>query len=194
MLAHGLRQAAFAGETNVRKAKDRMGRIRRIVSGVFVLRVSLGVSGCGSEDSPVAPRADLRTDVSVEPGDVVSGQRPRMDITFVATTARTVEVEFLGAGFRVFAASGETVIENISIGAANFDTLTDEVADDLLNKSYDLQEDKLDIEKKYYEKVKDQLGAKQAGKFMQIINRLNMLIDIQVAAELPLIPVDATTK
>ena len=85
-------------------------------------------------------------------------------------------------------------IEIIKEYAANFDTLTDEVADDLLNKSYDLQEDKLDIEKKYYEKVKDQLGAKQAGKFMQIINRLNMLIDIQVAAELPLIPVDATTK
>ncbi len=75
--------------------------------------------------------------------------------------------------------------------AANFETLTDEVADDLVQKSYDLQEDKLDVEKKYYGKVKDQLGAKQAGKFMQVISRLNMLIDIQVAAELPLIPVAA---
>ena len=75
--------------------------------------------------------------------------------------------------------------------ATHFDTLTDEKADDLVQKSYDLQEDKLDVEKKYYGKVKDQLGAKQAGKFMQVISRLNMLIDIQIAAELPLIPVDA---
>lgn len=75
--------------------------------------------------------------------------------------------------------------------AANFETLTDNVADDLIQKSYKLQEDKLDVEQKYYEKIKDQLGAKQAGKFIQVINRLNMLIDIQIAAELPLIPVDA---
>ena len=75
--------------------------------------------------------------------------------------------------------------------AANIETLTDEVADDLIQKSYDLEEDKLDVEKKYYEKVKDQLGAKQAGKFIQVVSRLNMLINIQIAAELPLIPVDA---
>lgn len=74
--------------------------------------------------------------------------------------------------------------------AANFETLTDDVADDLMEKSFDLQEDQMDVGKKYYGEVKDQLGAKQAGKFIQVINRLNMLIDIQVAAELPLIPVE----
>ncbi|VAX16883.1 hypothetical protein MNBD_IGNAVI01-1562 [hydrothermal vent metagenome] len=76
--------------------------------------------------------------------------------------------------------------------AAHFDTLTDEKADELVQKSYELDEDKLDLEKEYYKKVKEQLGAKQAGKFMQLITRLNMLIDIQIAAELPLIPVDST--
>jgi len=76
--------------------------------------------------------------------------------------------------------------------AKNYENLTDEVADELIQKSYDLDEKKLDLEKKYYEKVKDILGAKQAGKFVQLVNRLNMLIDIQIAAELPLIPVDST--
>jgi len=89
-------------------------------------------------------------------------------------------------------------LTNVRVGiikeyAANIETLTDEVADDLVQKSYDLEEDKLDVEKKYYEKVKDQLGAKQAGKFIQVVSRLNMLINIQVAAELPLFPVDADT-
>ncbi len=89
-------------------------------------------------------------------------------------------------------------LTNVRVGiikeyAANIETLTDEVADDLVQKSYDLEEDKLDVEKKYYEKVKDQLGAKQAGKFIQVVSRLNMLINIQIAAELPLFPVDADT-
>lgn len=85
----------------------------------------------------------------------------------------------------------DTRIGIIKEYAAHYDKLTDEKADELVQKSYELDEDKLDIGKKYYEKVKDILGAKQAGKFMQIITRLNMLIDIQVAAELPLIPVDS---
>lgn len=74
--------------------------------------------------------------------------------------------------------------------ASNFETLTDEVADDLIKKSYDLEEKKLNVQKKYYEKVKDQLGARDAGKFIQVVSRLNMLINIQIAAELPLFPVD----
>lgn len=86
---------------------------------------------------------------------------------------------------------GDVQVGIIKEYAANFDSLTDEKADELLLKSYDLDEDKLDLRKKYYKKVKEQLGAKQAGKFMQVVNRLNMLIDIQIAAELPLIPVDS---
>ena len=80
--------------------------------------------------------------------------------------------------------------------ATQFETLTDEKADELINKSYDFDEDRLDLSKKYYNKVKKVLGAKKAGKFSQLINRLNMLIDIQIAAELPLIPenFEPTTK
>jgi len=72
--------------------------------------------------------------------------------------------------------------------AANFETLTDEKADELIMQSYDFDEDRLDLSKKYYKKIKEALGARKAGKFSQLINRLNMLIDIQIAAELPLIP------
>jgi len=86
---------------------------------------------------------------------------------------------------------GDVKVEIIKEYAAKYDNLTEEVADDLLNKSFELDEDKLDLQKEYYNKVKAQLGAKQAGKFMQIVNRLNMLIDIQVAAELPLILIDS---
>ncbi len=72
--------------------------------------------------------------------------------------------------------------------AENYDKLTNEVADDLIDKSFDLEEEKLSINKKYYKKVKKILDAKYAGKFIQLIKRMNMLIDIQLSAEIPLIP------
>lgn len=81
-------------------------------------------------------------------------------------------------------------VEIIKEYAANYETLTDEKADELLIKYFKFDVDKLDLQKNYYEKVKKEIGAKQAGKFIQLVNRLNMLIDIQIAAELPLIPVD----
>ena len=92
-------------------------------------------------------------------------------------------------------------INDIRIGiikeyATHFETLTDEKADELINQTFDFEEDRLDLSKKYYNKVKKVLGSKKAGKFNQLINRLNMLIDIQIAAELPLIPenFEPTTK
>ncbi len=76
--------------------------------------------------------------------------------------------------------------------AENYEKLTDDKAEQLFKKSYDLEEKKLDLEKKYYEKVKDQLGAKKAVKFIQLVTRFNKLIDIQIESEIPLIPVDST--
>ena len=58
-----------------------------------------------------------------------------------------------------------------------------------MKKSFDLADDKLSLDKKYYKKVRKVLDAKHAGKFIQLINRMNMLIDIQLAAEIPLLPV-----
>jgi hypothetical protein len=86
----------------------------------------------------------------------------------------------------------DTRVEIIKKYAENYEKLSDEKADELVKESYKLDKDKLDVEMKYYEKVKDVLGAKQAGKFIQLVNRFNMLIEVQIASEIPLIPVDST--
>ena len=72
--------------------------------------------------------------------------------------------------------------------AENYENFTNEVADKLMGKSFDLEKDALSLNKKYYKKVKEVLDAKHAGRFIQLISRMNMLIDIQLAAEIPLLP------
>lgn len=77
--------------------------------------------------------------------------------------------------------------------AANYETLSDEKADELMMKSFEFDEGENELNKKYYNKVKEVLGAKKAGKYTQIINRISMLIDLQATAEIPLIPVDSAS-
>jgi len=74
--------------------------------------------------------------------------------------------------------------------AENYDSLSNDIADDLIDKSFDLEEDRISMHKDYYKKVKNALDAKYAGKFIQLVSRINTLIDIQLSAEIPLLPVD----
>ena len=43
------------------------------------------------------------------------------------------------------------------------------------------------LRKKYIPKFKKAIGAKQTAKFLQVDNRLNLLVNVQLAALLPII-------
>ena len=81
---------------------------------------------------------------------------------------------------------GDRRIALIKEFAANFDTMTDEVAEDLIKTSFKINEDTLKLEKKYIKKYMKVLPAKRVARYAQIDHRINMLIDIQIAASLPL--------
>lgn len=71
--------------------------------------------------------------------------------------------------------------------AENFDMLSEEKAKELADAHFKLQDDKLKLNKKYYKKVAKALGANTAARFIQVMNQVNLLIDVQVAAGMPLI-------
>lgn len=83
---------------------------------------------------------------------------------------------------------GDKKLAIIKKYAENYEKFTNEVADNLMNKSFDLEEDALSLNKKYYKKVREVLDAKHSGRFIQLINRMNTLINIQLQAEIPLLP------
>ena len=65
--------------------------------------------------------------------------------------------------------------------------MTDKQASDLAKKSFDLEEKKTDLKRQYFKKFAKVIPAKKAARFFQIDNQLNMALDLQVAAALPLI-------
>jgi len=71
--------------------------------------------------------------------------------------------------------------------ADNYGTMNDEIAKNIADDSFKLREDRLKLQKKYYKQVEKELGAVMAARWMQTERIIENLLDLQLAANLPLI-------
>jgi hypothetical protein len=69
--------------------------------------------------------------------------------------------------------------------AKAFDTLTDETADRLARGALDLEAKRQAVKAKYYERVKAALKPRTALRFLQVEHQLQLIIDLQISAALP---------
>jgi hypothetical protein len=83
--------------------------------------------------------------------------------------------------------TGDAKLAGIKKYAENYSSMTDAVADELAHTALKIEQQRNDIKSKYYERVKQELGAITAARFLQVENQLLMLLDLQVAASLPVI-------
>jgi hypothetical protein len=58
---------------------------------------------------------------------------------------------------------------------------------DLGDEWFKIQEERIKLQKKYYKEVSKQLSPRVAVRWMQIEQRLSLLINLQLAAEVPLV-------
>jgi len=78
-------------------------------------------------------------------------------------------------------------LEGIKEYARNYSNMTDEKADALAKLALELENKRNDLKKKYYEKIREQLGGIIAARFLQVENQLLMVVDLQIAASLPIV-------
>jgi len=71
--------------------------------------------------------------------------------------------------------------------AENYPNVSNEKADDIMGKAFDYFEDRLDLKSDFYDDVKDKLGAFTAAKYIQLDQQIQLVIDIQISAALPLL-------
>ena len=76
--------------------------------------------------------------------------------------------------------------DNIIEYAKVYGELTDPKADELMKNAIEYQKLRLELLAKYYGRVKQSIGSIQAVRFVQIENQLLMIIDLQIASNLPL--------
>lgn len=81
---------------------------------------------------------------------------------------------------------GDERVALIADYAKNYDQMTDATADGLATKALDLARRRQAVEAKYYERIKAVLKPRQALRYLQVEHQLLLLIDLQIAASLPI--------
>ena len=76
-------------------------------------------------------------------------------------------------------------VQIIKTYAEKFDNITDADAKDLAEKSFAFESKRTDLKKKYFKEFNKQLPATTVAKFFQLEHRLDLLIDLKLAAGLP---------
>jgi len=77
--------------------------------------------------------------------------------------------------------------ENIKEYGRTYSEMTDAKADELIKRAMDYQKQRNELLNKYYERVKQALGAITASRFVQVEHQLLLIIDLQIASSLPIV-------
>ncbi len=82
---------------------------------------------------------------------------------------------------------GDRRIALIRTFAEQYETLSDDVAEDLAEEMFELLEDRLDLYKEFFERFADDVSPSVGARFVQVERQLNLILDIQIAQEIPLV-------
>ena len=78
-------------------------------------------------------------------------------------------------------------VANIKDYASAYDQMTDEKADELIQKALSYRKQRSELLAKYYQQVKQALGGITAARFVQVEDQLLLIIDLQIDSSLPIV-------
>jgi len=87
------------------------------------------------------------------------------------------------------AKTGERKASLITAFAANFDSMNDTKAGAFMTDYLDMEASRLAVRKKYADQATKVLGAQKAARWMQIETKLDAIINLGIASEIPLVPI-----
>ncbi len=75
----------------------------------------------------------------------------------------------------------------IALYARNYGNLTDAQVNQIVNGLLDVEGKRTDLKRQYYVTMSQALTPKQAAKFLQVESQIEKLVDLQIAANLPIV-------
>lgn len=81
----------------------------------------------------------------------------------------------------------DDLVKLVETYANVYDKLTAETANDLVVKSLDIESRRTALKQKYFAKFKAAVPPRTAARFMQVENQIQLLLDLQIAASLPVL-------
>ncbi len=170
------------------------GRARSIRSAGVLLAglacVLLGAPAARAQGAQPAPAADanlesyieiLRSDLRTQRKALMAANMHLSDAE--ATRFWPVYNEFEAESTKL----GDLRVKLIKDYAEHYDTMDDKTAADLSTRSLKYDSERTALRTKYVKKLSKALSPKLAARFLQIENRIGLLLDVKLASELPLV-------
>jgi hypothetical protein len=82
---------------------------------------------------------------------------------------------------------GNQIVAIVRTYAENYGKMTDATADQIATRLLTIEPQQNALKRKYYDRMKRELGAITATRFLQVENQLERLIELQIASQLPVI-------
>jgi hypothetical protein len=83
---------------------------------------------------------------------------------------------------------GDERVELIKDYAQHYDALDDARAKNMVQRLLNIDSKFVTLRQEYWPQFEKALGAKKAAKFYQVDNRLTLIVNVQLASEIPLVP------
>jgi Spy/CpxP family protein refolding chaperone len=156
---------------------------------VICASVALLSAAVSAQTTPVTAKPLTDTDIQLLRSDVQAGKNQVIADTMQFTDAESTA---FWPVYRDYAHDqqeiGDDRVQLIKDYAKNYDTMDDAKAKDMVQRMINIEDKTLNLREDYWPKFMKVLGAKRAAKFYQVDNRLTLIINLQLTAEIPLIP------
>jgi uncharacterized membrane protein len=154
-----------------------------ICASVALLSVILSAQAADVSAKP-ATDSDiqlLRSDVQADKNVIIAHT---MQFTDAESTAFWPVYRDYAYGQQVI---GDQRVQLIKDYGMNYDSMDDAKAKDMVQRMINIEDDTVNLREDYWPKFMKALGAKRAAKFYQVDNRLSLLVNLQLAAAVPLV-------
>ncbi len=84
--------------------------------------------------------------------------------------------------------------DNILEYANSYGSMTEDKADTLIATAVQYEKDRTELLAKYYPRMKEVIGSIDAARFLQVEHQLLLIIDLQIASNLPLVQEDVKSS
>jgi len=160
---------------------------RTILSALALTMVSTAALAQKIED-PAKARAEIDKAIESLRTDVRAGKADILGKTMALDSAQAAAFWPIYKQYEAdLQAIGDERVAIIEDFAEHFDSLDDAKAKALVDRQMAFEEKRLALRKKYKDEMLKALPAKTVARFLQVENRLDKLVDLAIASEIPLV-------
>jgi hypothetical protein len=152
-----------------------------------ILITLAGLAAFGATVPSIAQTTNAKDDVELLISQIQSDKRAivlrTLDLTDAQVAVFTPVYDAYQAEMKVLMERSGAMLDKF---AANFGSMTDDAAREILKEALKLRDDRNATMRKYAKKLERELPAVKVLQWVQIENKLNTLLDVQAASVIPI--------